>query len=84
MAGVILCVAWATLLKSYREMNRAKYAVLAKLEADLPASPITSELQIYEEEGRPPLSLVETLIPICFGLLYFTLLGVALRDWWWR
>ena len=77
VAGVITCVAWALLLKSYREINRAKFQVLSDLEPDLPASPITSELQIYDKEGRLSLSLVESLIPGCFGLLYIILLIVA-------
>jgi hypothetical protein len=38
-AGAIVCLASSALLKSYRELNRAKFAVLAELEADLPASP---------------------------------------------
>jgi hypothetical protein len=29
VAGLIICVAWAALLKSYREINRAKFAVLS-------------------------------------------------------
>ena len=69
VAGLIICVAWAALLKSYREINRAKFAVLSELEADLPASPITSELQIYKEEGRRSLSQVESLLRDAEGLL---------------
>ena len=34
-AGAIVCLAWWVLLKSYRELNRAKFAVLAGLEKDL-------------------------------------------------
>ena len=77
MAGLIICAAWWALLKSYREINRAKLAVLLELEADLPASPIAREWQIYKEEGRRSLSQVESLIPGCFALLYIILLVVA-------
>jgi hypothetical protein len=32
-AGAIVCLAWAALLTSYRELNRAKFTVLAEIEA---------------------------------------------------
>jgi hypothetical protein len=69
-AGMIVCLAWSALLKSYRELNRAKFVVLAELEADLPASPTTRERQIYKEHGRRSLSRIESLIPACFVVLY--------------
>jgi hypothetical protein len=77
-AGAIVCLAWSALLKSYRELNRAKFAVLAELEAELPASPTTRERQIYKEHGRRSLSQVESLIPACFVLLYIIMLVAAL------
>jgi hypothetical protein len=78
VAGVIVCLAWSALLKSYRELNRAKFAVLAELEAHLPASPTTRERQIYKEHGRRSLSRVESLIPACFVLLYIIMFVAAL------
>ena len=42
-AGAIVCLACAALLESYRKLNRAKFAVLAQLEADLPIPPFTRE-----------------------------------------
>jgi hypothetical protein len=77
-AGAIVCLAWSALLKSYRELNRAKFVVLAELEAELPASPTTRERQIYKEHGRRSLSQVESLIPACFVLLYVIMLVAAL------
>jgi len=77
-AGAIVCLAWWALLKSYRELNRAKFAVLAQLETDLPVSPITREREIYKEEGRRSLSQIETLIPACFVLLYMIMLIAVL------
>ena len=77
-AGAIVCLAWWALLNSYRELNRAKFAVLAQLETDLPVSPITREREIYKEEGRRSLSQIETLIPVCFVLLYMIMLIAVL------
>lgn len=50
VAGIVLCVAWWALLKSYRELNAAKFKVIVELERRLP-------VQVYEAEWailRPP------------------------------
>src|ERR1700739_4516113 len=33
-AGILVCMAWAALLMSYRKLNRAKFAVLTQMEAN--------------------------------------------------
>jgi hypothetical protein len=76
-AGVIVCLAWAALLASYRKLTYAKFAVLAELEANLPVSPFTRERQIYKNEGRRSSSQIEILIPVCFVLLYIIILLLA-------
>ena len=75
--GVIVCAAWAALLAAYRELNRAKYAVLAQLEADLPVPPFIREREIYKIDKRTSLSQIERWIPACFILLYATMLAAA-------
>jgi hypothetical protein len=77
-AGALVCVAWATLLTSYRKLNRAKFEVLMEIEANLPLSLFTREREIYRRDGRRALSYLETLIPICFILLYIAMLVVAI------
>lgn len=37
VAGIILCVSWWTLLKSYRDLNRAKFEIILAMEDGLPA-----------------------------------------------
>jgi hypothetical protein len=76
-AGAIVCLAWAALLTSYRKLNRAKFDVLMRLEADLPVPPFTREREIYRSENRRSLSQIETLIPGCFALLYVVMLGAT-------
>jgi hypothetical protein len=73
-AGAIVCVAWVVLLTSYRELNRAKFAVLQEIEADLPLQPFRREHAIYTRDRRRALSYVETAIPVCFVLLYLAIL----------
>ena len=73
-AGAIVCVAWMALLSSYRKLGSAKFAVIAELEADLPAAPFTRERQIYKKDGRRAMSRIEISIPACFVVLYGTML----------
>jgi hypothetical protein len=77
-AGAIVCLAWATLLTSYRKLNRAKFAVLTQIEANLPISPFTREREAYRRDRRRSLSYVESLIPGCFVLLYAVMLVAAI------
>jgi hypothetical protein len=76
-AGVIVCLTWAVLLTSYRELNQAKFAVLMKIEADFPIAPFTREREIYVSKRRRSLSNVERLIPGCFAALYVVMLVAA-------
>jgi hypothetical protein len=70
-AGVLVCIAWGALLTSYRQLNRAKFAVLEEIEADPPLRPFTREREAYMHDRRRSLTYIETAIPGCFGLLYF-------------
>ena len=74
VAGILVCLAWAALLTSYRKLNRGKFAVIAQLEADLPIPPFTREREAYRRDNRRSLSSVERLIPVCFALLYAAML----------
>jgi hypothetical protein len=77
-AGAIVCLAWVALLTSYRKLNRAKFAVLTEIEADLPIPPFTREREAYRRDRRRSLSTVERLIPGCFVLLYAIMLSAAI------
>jgi len=72
---LIECVAWFWLLRSYRQLNSAKYAVVGALEERLPASPYWSAEWMALGEGRDParywpLSHIEQWIPSLFAIIY--------------
>jgi hypothetical protein len=77
-AGAIVCLAWAALVTSYRDLNRAKFAVLQQIEADLPVALFTRERETYRRDRRRSLSNIERLIPGCFALLYTVMLIAAI------
>jgi len=69
------CLAWFWLLRSYRQLNTAKYAVLGAIELRLPASPYWSAEWAALGQGRDParywpLSHIEQWIPEFFAVAY--------------
>lgn len=69
------CLAWFWLVRSYRQLNTAKYAVIGVLEEKLPASPYwRAEWKALGEGKDParywPLSHLEQWIPALFALSY--------------
>jgi hypothetical protein len=80
-AGALVCVAWVALLTSYSKLNRAKFAVLTQIEADLAFPLFTREREAYRRDRRRSLSTVERLVPGCFVLLYGLMLVAAIVAW---
>jgi hypothetical protein len=74
-ALLALCYVWWRLLRSYRQLNKAKYQVIGEFERKLPASPYwNAEWKLLKEGKDPavykPLTDVENWVPIIFGFLY--------------
>ena len=80
-AGALVSLAWAALLSSYRSLNRAKFVVLMEIERafpeDLPAPLFSREREIYQAQGRTPLSHIESAVPWVFVALYGAMILAA-------
>jgi hypothetical protein len=87
LAGVAGSVCWWLLLRVYRRLNSAKFAVINQIEAEhLPVKPYTEEwAELMPGDEAPTrrarlgkafreLGGVERIVPIVFGLLYIVLL----------
>lgn len=86
VAGIILCASWWTLLKSYRDLNRAKFEIILAMEERLPARLYGDEWASLRREharfaqdltGLRPwlaqyweLGVVERIVPWVFVLIY--------------
>ncbi|MBV8457146.1 MAG: hypothetical protein JO122_11095 [Acetobacteraceae bacterium] len=77
-AGVLVCLAWAAMLTSYRKLNRAKFEVLQQIETDLPFPVFTREREAYKKDRRRSLADVERLVPWCFAVLYGVMFVAAI------
>ncbi|MGB3321227.1 MAG: hypothetical protein WBB05_01305 [Mycolicibacterium fortuitum] len=87
LAGVAVAVCWWLLLRAYRRLNSAKFAVINKIEDEhLPVKPYVDEWKELMPDdvsttrraklGKAfrELGGVERTVPVVFGLLYIALL----------
>jgi len=77
-AIIILCISWWIILKSYRNLNSAKFSTIKELEKMLPVSPYAEMEWIKLGEGKDikkyiPLTVLERWVPLIFAFLYFFL-----------
>lgn len=75
--GVVLSVAWLLQLRSYRDLNTAKFTVILELEKDLVAQPFADEWASLKRDPVRPwreryaeLGFSERLVPAIFVMLY--------------
>jgi hypothetical protein len=76
-AGVVFAATWWLLLRSYRDLNTAKWNSIQELEKRLPAQPFTDEWKTLKEDRVPgwraryaELGFVERIVPTVFGLIF--------------
>jgi hypothetical protein len=85
-AGIVLCITWWALLKSYRDLNAAKFAVILAMEESLPARVFADEWDRLRRDAVKPalrrdvlrswagqyreLGRVERFVPWVFALIY--------------
>jgi hypothetical protein len=72
LGGIVASVTWWLLLRSYRQLNRAKFDVIRDMEKRLPAAPFTAEWALLDREDAPlreryaALGLIEQIVPLVF------------------
>ena len=74
IAAIMLCVAWKTLVRSYAQLNRGKFAVIDRLEDRLPAALFRAEWAALGEGKDPksykPFTHTEALVSSVFMVIY--------------
>ena len=78
LAAIILSVTWILLLRSYRNLNTAKFKVIGEMEKRLPAQAYYAAEWKALGEGKDikkyiPLSLIETAVPLAYMGVYLYL-----------
>ncbi|MFE7717624.1 hypothetical protein ACFU44_01120 [Nocardia rhizosphaerihabitans] len=85
VALVVQCGAWYFLLRSYRQLNTAKYRVVGELEERLPASPYWRAEWAALGHGRDrtlytPITHLEQWVPVIFAITYVVTYVVAVLQ----
>jgi hypothetical protein len=74
LAGVVLCYSWYRLIRSYKDLNTGKLAVIHRMEANLPVAPYDAEWVAVGQGKDPkkylPFTHIEVRIPWIFIALY--------------
>lgn len=80
IAVLVQCLAWFWLVRSYRQLASAKYAVITHLEKQLPASPGIAEwaaVGLGRDNARYlPMSNVEVWVPAVFAFCHVVTFGL--------
>lgn len=82
VAAILMCLVWIILLRSYRNLNSAKFKVIGAIEERLPMSPYWRAEWTALGSGNDyrkyiPLSLVEQTAPVAFLAIYGYLLTLT-------
>ena len=84
ISGVLMCVTWKKLVRSYAQLNTGKFAVIDLMEEHLPAALFRAEWAALGE-GKDPnkyssFTKTEAIVPIVFIALY-ALASLAVLLW---
>lgn len=73
-AGVALCLAWKSLLTSFGQLNKGKFAIINRMETRLAASIFTGEWQALDKGDDKKVyrsfTSRESIVPYAFGVIY--------------
>lgn len=81
LAGIILSLLSYSIIKSFRDLNTAKFKIIHKLEKHLPAALYAYEWRLLEEgKGKAywPTTHVEKWMPLLFLVLHVLALGASI------
>ena len=77
LAGIVVCMIWAQLVRSYRVLTGARFKVIKEMEQSLPVAPYTEEWQLIKADpaygGYFSIAHLESAVPWIFAVIYAVL-----------
>ncbi len=89
LAGIAICILWIRAVLSYKSLNSAKFAVITKLEQQLPVSAYSDEWQFLtgvDGSRHTPFHKIEVLVPFVFIFVHLVQFAIELPwevTWEW-
>lgn len=83
LVGAVVCLLWHRIIRSHRDLNSVKFALIQEFERHLPATPYTSEWRLAEQgKGKTYRAVtdIERWIPWTFLVLHTVLLIVLVVE----
>lgn len=85
ISGIVICYLWHKIIRSYRNLNTAKFKVIHEIERLLPLKPYDAEWEYVGRGVKPklyvPLTHVEAAIPLVFLILHLSvMIWLVLND----
>ena len=77
VVGILISIVWFFLIKSYKQLNSAKFEVINRIERKLPATGFTAEWEIATQRRKryKLITRFETFVPwIMIGLYVFVII----------
>lgn len=82
ITGLVLCVAWRRLVRSYQQLNAGKFEIIHLLEKHLPAAIFKAEWHALgagkDKSKYNPFTKTEAAIPVIFGGLYVAIVVLGI------
>ena len=82
--GIAICYSWYKIINSYKQLHRAKFAVIHQVEKNLPISLFDTEWNLLgkgvDKSKYVKISSIERNIPIIFIILYIVIF-IANIEW---
>ena len=84
VAAGVLCYLWYRIIRSYRDLNSAKFKVIHAIEQQLPLCPYDAEWESVERGKNPklylPFTRVEVVVPWLF-MVFHAILAASSVPW---
>jgi hypothetical protein len=84
VAAAVLCYLWYRIIRSYRDLNSAKFKVVHAIERQLPLRPYDAEWESVERGRNPrlylPFTHVEKVVPWLF-MVFHAVLAASAVPW---
>lgn len=75
-AGIIVCIVWILFIRNFRELNKAKFEVINKIETHLPVAAFDDEWQfLIKSKKYIEGTKLEKCMPLAFCILYVGILA---------